>query len=87
MFLTKCASLTNLDHVHVCGAAGHRLVHLPHLPVSLHSNHSDRHSKAPACENGRVHDLCVLQTEGKSKKAGLNIQNEIMHQDRDFQPL
>lgn len=67
-FLSKCASLTYLDDVHVCRAAGHRLIHLPHLPIGLHSNHFNRHREAPPCENGCVHHLYVLKMQERAKK-------------------
>lgn len=88
LYLSKWASPTYLDDVHICGAAGHQLVHFPHLTIGLHGNHFDGHRKAPAGENGRVHHLCVLQMEGKSKKKSrfgyLVIQTEMMHHDRDL---
>lgn len=60
-----------LDHIHVRRAAGHRVVHLPHLPISFNSNQFDGNCHTSTSENRRVHHLCVLkQTEKKfiSKK-------------------
>lgn len=65
--LPACHFTPYLHHVDVCGAAGDRVVHLPHLAVSLHGNQFDGHRDPPTCENGRVHHLCFLEKE-KIKK-------------------
>lgn len=57
-----------LHHVDVGGAAGDRVVHLPHLAVRLHGNESDGHGEPPTCENGRVHHLGLLETDREGKK-------------------
>lgn len=52
-----------LHDVHVRRAAGDRVVHLPHLPVSLHGHQFDGHRDPPTCENGSVHHLRFLEKE------------------------
>lgn len=56
-----------LDDVDIRRAAGDRVVHLPHLAVSLHSNEFDGHRDPPTCENGSVHHLCFLETDKEKK--------------------
>lgn len=60
-----------LHDIDVCRAAGDRVVHLPHLAVSLHGNEFDGHRNPPTCENGGVHHLCFLETDKERKKKTL----------------
>lgn len=57
-----------LHDVDVCWAAGDRVVHLPHLAVSLHGNELDGHRDPPTCENGSVHHLCFLERDKEGEK-------------------
>lgn len=62
---------THLNHVHIRWAAGDRVVHFPHLPISFHGNHFDGHGDAATCEDGRVHHLCVLKRQLNRRKVSL----------------
>lgn len=63
-----------LHDVDVCRAAGDRVVHLPHLAVSLHGNEFDGHRDPPTCENRSVHHLRFLETEKERKEKNTSFQ-------------